>query len=342
MAERLDLACDPVAIRAMVERACGGQLIALGPEGRRASTLTLSGTPFETSVVGGNGKYAPTVRFVTEAGTQATEFPARVVAQLAAIRELVSWLPNGDDGMADLLQSFVATLFPDLAKVPARVRFATWVGVVLDAALPDHAARLKVYGNPLMMPGGMRRLYERWPGFDGLMSVPEHDEHFKYAGAAIEVDGCGAISYKLYLKSRHRDPAVPMKLVRYFGDPAWEALSELVRCGVDPARLYDHDFVACCSRGTGPPSFAISVATRGHYDLTKIVHELASRHHGTTFAVDALARAAESRGASWRYSWVGVGISGAHGVDKLNIYGTPTWPDRQAVLRPPAQGADGR
>ncbi|MEU7632704.1 hypothetical protein AB0C34_22370 [Nocardia sp. NPDC049220] len=46
---------------------------------------------------------------------------------------------------------------------------------------------------------------------------------------------------------------------------------------------------------------------------------------GTTHAVDALAQAAESCEATWSYSAVGLGFSPDHGVDKLNVYGTPTW-----------------
>src|SRR5690606_8794309 len=110
VAERLALGCDPASTRAMVERACGGQLDARAPDGDRASTLTISGIPFEASVSGGRGELTPAIRYTTENATQETQFSSRVAAQLAAIRDLVAWLPNGDEAVADMLQSFVATL----------------------------------------------------------------------------------------------------------------------------------------------------------------------------------------------------------------------------------------
>lgn len=177
-----------------------------------------------------------------------------------------------------------------------------------------------------MVPGTLERLASASPGFRELLSVSENDEHFRYSLAAIEVDAHGNVTHKLYLASRSRDAAVPMKLVRHFGDPAWEVLSELVRCGVDPAGLHDHDFFVCCSRdSSGIKSFTLFIAARGSDDLSRLVPELASRHHGSTYAVDALAQAAQSQGASWHYSALGLGFSAADGIDKLNVYGTPTW-----------------
>ncbi|GAB2693960.1 hypothetical protein [Nocardia thraciensis] len=328
-ADRLHLACDPALVRTAVERACGGQLVSHGPSGGRASGLTLSGMPFEVSVAGGRGEYVPGIRYLTEAATQATGFDSRVDAQLAAIRDLIGLLPNGDETVVDRFRSFVATLYPDPAEVPARVRFATWIGVVHDAAVPHHVARLKLYGSASIVPGGIERLREGWPGFAGLMPVSEHDELFKYAVVALEVDVRGEVNHKVYLTSRNRDPAVPMKLVRHFGDPAWEALSELTRCGVDPARLHDHDFFVCFSRAAGVQSFALSVATRRFDDVTGVVNELAAKHHGTTHAIDVLAQTARSHGADWRWSAFGLGVSAENGVDKLNVYGTPTWPGAQ-------------
>ncbi|MGY2093154.1 hypothetical protein [Nocardia gipuzkoensis] len=130
LAEQLTLRCDPATIRTMMERACGGQLDSRGPDGRRASTLTTSGIPFEASVTGGRGRFMPAVRYVTETATQETEFVPRLAAQLAAVRDLVAWLPNTAETVTDLLQTFATTLYPEPATVPARHRFATWLGVV--------------------------------------------------------------------------------------------------------------------------------------------------------------------------------------------------------------------
>ncbi|WP_327100854.1 hypothetical protein OIE68_19895 [Nocardia vinacea] len=325
LAERLTLRCDPAPIRAMMERACGGQLAALAPDGLKASTLTMSGVPFEVSVSGGRGELTPAIRYATETATQEMEFSARVTAQIAAIRDLVAWLPNGDETVADMLQSFVTTLYPDPAKVPARHRSATWIGVVHHTAAPHHAVRLKVYGGPTIVPGALDRLCSTWPEFAGLASVPDHEELIKPQGVAIEVDARGDVNHKIYLKTLPSNVAVPMKLVRYFGDPAWEVLSELVRCGVPAEELHRNNYFVCSARGAGSTGFGLTVMARRHQDLTELAYELASRHHGTTHAVDALARAAESTGATWRYSAVGLGFSPDHGIDKLNVYGTPTW-----------------
>ncbi len=321
LAERLTLRCDPATVHAMMERACGGQLDARRPDGDPASLLTMSGIPFEVSVTGGRGKLTPVLRYTTETATQNMEISSRADAQLAAIRDLVRWLPKGNETVVDLFQSFIATLYPDPTKVPARS--ASWIGVVHDTATPRHAARLKMYCG-LNVPGALRRLCSTWPGFAGFASVPDEEKLFRPAFAAIEVDAHGEVIHKLYLKARYGDAAVPMKMVRYFGDPAWEVLSELVRYGADAAKLHQHDFFISRARGSGAPVFGLDVGARQH-DMTGLARELASRHHGTTQAVDALAQAAESCGATLRYSFVGMGFSADHGIDKLKIYGAPTW-----------------
>ncbi|WP_280478094.1 hypothetical protein [Nocardia asiatica] len=325
LADRLSLGSDPAPMRDILERACGGQLDALGPDGHRASMLTISGIPFEASVSGGRGTFSPAVRYITETATQEVTFGSRVTAQLAAIRDLVAWLPNGDRAVADLMQSFVTALYPDPSKVTAQHRSATWIGIVHHAAAPRHAARLKVYGGLRIVPGALDRLCDALPGFAGLATVPDHETLITPVAAAIEVDARGSVNHKIYSKASYDDVAVPMKLSRYFGHPAWELLSEFVRCGIDAARLHKHDWFVCCSRGATGTGFGISLGSRQRTDLSGLVSELASRHYGTTYAVDALARSAESCGAAWRYSAVGLGYSEEHGIDKLNVYGTPTW-----------------
>ncbi|MFF7943072.1 hypothetical protein ACFZC5_25465 [Nocardia gamkensis] len=325
VADRLSPGSDPSTIRAMMEQACGGRLDAQGPDGHRASMLTISGTPFEASVSGGRGKFTPAVRYITEIATQETQFASRVAAHLASIRDLVAWLPNGDENVVEMLQSFVRTLYPDPATVPAQHRSATWTGIVHHVAAPRHAARLKVYGGLKIVPGALDRLCSTWPGFAGLVPVPDHEKLITPVAAALEVDARGDVNHKIYLKARYGDVGVPMKLSRYFGHPAWELLSEFVRSGIEAAELHRHDWFVCCSRSAGGTGFGLSLGSRQHTDFGDLVTELASRHHGTTYAVDALAQAAESSGAAWRYSAVGLGFSADHGIDKLNVYGTPTW-----------------
>ncbi|MER7450939.1 hypothetical protein ABTW96_11715 [Nocardia beijingensis] len=327
LAKSLTLPCDPAQIHAVIERACGGQLEQRRPDGRRASTLTASGIPFEASVSGGRGKITPAIRYVTETGTQETDFASRVSAQLAAIPDLVARLPNGDESVSDMLQSFVRTLYPDPVKVTARHRFATWIGVVHHAAAPESVARLKIYGNLQLDPTALHRLSDAWPGFAGLVPVPDSEKLMRPAFAAVEVDTNGNVNHKIYLRARYHDVGVPMKLVRYFGHAAWEALSEFVRCGVDPAKLHEQGFEVCCTRGADSAGFGLYLTPKQDAGFPELVRELAARHHGTTLAVDALTLAAESCGASWRYSVVGLGCSPEHGIDKLNVYGVPTWSD---------------
>ncbi|MCC3333452.1 hypothetical protein [Nocardia abscessus] len=325
LAERLMPRHNPAFIRAMLERACAGQLDERAPDGCRASTLTATGLPLEASVSGGRGEFAPVIRYVTETATQETRFGPRLAAQLAAIRDLATWLPHGDETVADLMQSFVTILYPEPAKITARHRFSIWIGVIHHSAAPHHVARLKIYGDPLIVPGAVDRLSSKWPGFAGLAAVPDSEKLIKPVGAAIEVDAHGGVHHKIYLKARYNDVSVPMKLVRYFGDAAWQVLSELVRCGADAAELHQDDFFVCCARGAGDPTFSLHMVAKQRNDLTGLVRELASRHHGTTHAVDALSLAAKSVGATWRYTAVGLGFSAEHGIDKLNVYGTPTW-----------------
>ncbi len=326
LAERLRIGCDPASIRAMVKRVRGGQLDARRADVHRASVLTSSCVPLEASVSGGRGQFTPVIRYVTATAVPETEFGSRVAAQLAAIRDLVAWLPYGDQAVADLLLSFVTTLYPDTMKTPMwRHRSPLWIGVVHHAAAPHDVARLKVYGGPSTGPGGLYQLCRALPGFAGLASVPDHEKLITPVGAAIEVDAHGEVNHKIYLKARYNDVGVPMKMIRHFGDPAWQVLSELVRCGVDAAELHRHSFFVCCARGRGAPDFSLHLVARRRDDFTGLAYELASRHHGTPHGVEALALAAGSAGATLRYSAVGLGFSADYGIDKLNVYGIPTW-----------------
>lgn len=320
LAERLALRPDSETIRAVMQCACAGQMQPCGPNGAPASLITPSGIPFDVSVSGGRGKISPTLRYTTEAKTQQTRFAPRIAAQLAAISDLVEWLPDEDNAAADTLVSFVRTLYPDLSKVPVWHRSATWIGIVQHAAAPRQIARLKVYSS-LALPGALDRLCSRWSGFTGLVPSPDRDGLINPHLAALEVDAFGNVNHKIYLKAR-RDIGVPMKLVHYFGDPAWEVLSELVRCGVDAAGLHGYDYFVCCERSTHDPAVTLYVCPRPGDDLSTLVHELASRHHGSTSAVDALPQAAESCGLGWQYTGAALSHS-ASGFGKLNIYGVP-------------------
>lgn len=324
-AERLRLDSHPAQIRAMLDRACGGQLSGRAADGSRASGLTVTGIPFEASVTGGRGQLTPSLRYVTEAGSRYADFGSRLTAQLTAIEEVATPMPNGGDAVADTLRSFVAALYPDPASVPAQRHFATWLGVVHHGAAPDHAAGLKLYGSLKADPNALDRLCAVRPEFAGLLPDSVNEDFVELYGAAIDIDANGIVSPKIYLRAKYGDIATPMKLVRQFGDPAWTILSELVRCGADAAALHRFQLFVCCGRRDGTPTFALYVDPRRRGDITALVRELAAHHHGTTAAVDALVQAAEVTGATWRYSVVSLGYSPTHGIDKLNVYCVPAW-----------------
>lgn len=323
--ERLRFGIDPSCIRAVAQCATGGSLVSRGPDGHVASNLTLSGTPFEASVSGGGGTVVPAIRYITETATQETEFGHRVNSQLDTIRELVDWLPHGNDETVRLLQSFVAALYPDPEQLKPSHRSATWIGVVHHIGAPQHIARLKVYGGPRTVPGVADRLQHAGFDFSELLTMPGSADGIEPQGIALEVDALGEMNYKVYFRIPHIDAAGPMLLIRHFGQPAREVLSELTRCGMDPARLHRHTYLVCRARSAGDNTFALYVTARRRDDFTDLARELAARHHGATHAVDALARAAETCDAAWSYSAVALGYSPEHGVDKLNVYCTPTW-----------------
>ncbi|GAA5043404.1 hypothetical protein [Nocardia callitridis] len=327
LSERMMPGADSTRARAVLDRACGGQLAARAKDGRPASALTVSGIPLEASVSGGSGQFTPAVRYATEAGTQELDSSVRFAEYHAAIRDLTAWLPERVDptGAAEMLSSFVATLLPDPTKLAARHRSAACLGIVHHALDPGHLARLKVYGL-FIDPGATDRVRAAWPSFAPLGGVPDNETMIRPLGAALELDARGELTHKVYLRVRHNDPAAPMKLVRHFGDAAWEVLAELDRCGVDTATLHRHTLFVCCARrGSAPASFALYVGARGQENFPDSITELATRHHGGTDAVDTLTLAAESAGAQWHWGGFGIGFAPTRGVDKFGVYGTPVW-----------------
>lgn len=339
VAERIGTGCTPESLRSVLLLACGGRLDTHTPRGSRSSGITLSGMPFEASVTGGRGHSARLLRYITETTTWEPEFTVRLEAYLAAIARLVSWLPDGNDEVVDLLHAFVTTVYPDPAAIEWGRRPAMWLGMVHHPAEPDRLAGLKVYCSGAARADAFEAVSRRWPGFEGLCPIPVNDDLFRNAGLAIEVDAHARPTYKLYLRARSRDVAVPMKLVRYFGESAWETLSEFTRCGVDAAHLHDFSYFVCCTRhGDEDPSYTVSLATKRSDDINALVRELAVRHHGSTRAIDAMGHAARSCGAIWRSSALALGFSPEHGIDKLNVYGTPTW----EIPPRPSSGPHGR
>ncbi|MFB8005991.1 hypothetical protein [Nocardia sp. NPDC056000] len=324
-ADMLGLERRPESIRAILDRVCGGQLSGRAADGFPTSTLSVTGIPFEASVTGGHGRVTPALRYVVETGTRHADFELRLGAQLAAIDALAGSMPNNAVAVTTTLRSFVTALYPNPAEVSARHGFATWLGVAHHLGGADGALGLKLYGSLLTAPGALPRLCAAFPEFAESISVPARDGFVEPYFAAIEIDKHGVRTHKIYLRARYGDIATPMKVVSHFGNPAWEVLSEVVRCGADAATLHQFPIVICCGRRGDVPIFALHLGPHRGGDLTALVHELAARHHGSTRAVDALTSAAASIGAGWRYSVVGLSCSAGDGIDKLNVYGTPIW-----------------
>ncbi|MEV6072961.1 hypothetical protein AB0L82_40995 [Nocardia sp. NPDC052001] len=324
-AELLGFGNRPEPMRAILRSACGGRLTGRAADGFPTSTLSVTGIPFEASVTGGRGRVHPVLRYVVEAGTQHPDFGSRLTAQVAAIDAVTAAIPNIVAAEAAGLRSFVTALYPNPAAVGTRHGFATWLGIAHHGDGPESRVGVKLYGSLLAVPDGLLRLRATFPEFAESILVPARDAFVEPYFAAIEIDSNGGFAHKVYFRARYDDAATPMKLVRHFGDPAWEVLSEVVRCGADAATLHQFPIVICTGRRGDEPIFALHLGPHRGGDLTPLVHALAVRHHGGTAALDALTSASESVGASWRYSVVGLGCSPDGGIRNVNVYGTPIW-----------------
>ncbi|MEU6563133.1 hypothetical protein [Nocardia nova] len=328
LSDQLGVDCVPQSLRTVLSVACGGRLDTRGPDGRRSSELSRSGIPFEVSVTGGRGRYAPAIRYVTETTTWRTAFADRLHAYLAAIAELAARLPPGNESTTDLLHAFVTALLPDPVATDPYCMPTMWLGIVHHPAEPNHPAVLKVYCAPDAQTDPIEAVGRRWPVFRELSPVPADEEHIHCAGIAMEVDAGGHVKHKIYLRAASRNVAVPMKLVRYFGEAAWEVLDELVRCGIDAASLHEFSYYICCThREDGTRCFTVTLMLGSSCEYPELIRELASRHHGTTRAVDAMTHAAAACNASWHNSGLALGFSPGDGIDKFTVYGAPTWED---------------
>jgi hypothetical protein len=303
--------------------ACGGAGYtgARRRDGHKASWLTPSGVPFEASVTGGGDRLAPGFRFVTETATAMPFLGPRLVAQRAALDELVGWLPQAVQcrGVADDVDAFVTALFPDPAALPARTWFATSVGVVLDPDLPGGIAGLKLYGNVGVDPESLDRLAKRWPEY-GDWAAADRSPWLGPSFAAIDIDADG-VRPKLYFAGRRADPAMVRAAVAAFGGDADPVLDELARCGVDDS-IWARHFVIQVG---GEVSFHVSAKTLAadHARMVGLVALLAARHHGTTAGVDALAAAVP--GGKGRYTLaIGCGTPDRPSVGKFTVYLAPS------------------
>ena len=326
MRARLVPGCDTEVVQAVFQRASAGRGDGRDRNGRRTSVLTPSGIPFEASVTGDAGGPAAALRYNTETATSMPFFGPRLAAQLEAIADLAGWLPPAADPEAAgaNLREFVATLFPDPGRLPARTRVATWFGIVHRPDNPAHLDRLKVYGSLAAGEGALARLAaargpvgELAATIDGVAWLAPHL-------VAVEVDRTGATTHKLYFRAGPTDAASLFDLANRFSVDA-SALAEW--SGGTPRPV---SFLCCQAGPTGRRDLTVYLSAKllgldgaGMDDLAR---RLAERHHGTTAGLDALADAAAAAGGAWSYSMLGIGLPAAaqaEGRPKLNAYVVP-------------------
>jgi hypothetical protein len=310
LASRLVPGCDPAVVGAVLAAAtagCGGARLR---DGRRASVLTRSGMPFEASVTGGDGRPAAALRYVVEPASSLPFFGPRLAAQRAVVEQLAGWLPAG---AGPELADFVATAIPDPPAVPARTRFALFIGVVHEDDAPAEPAWLKVYANVAGDRGALDRLAARWSGFGRLPAALPGGVDLVPRFAAIELAASGERRAKLYL----RPPA---------GRPV--ALGALLPAGLPPElagwagdeTVGSRSFVCAAAADGADPPLSVYLPARDlgldPAGLAALVAGLARRCHGGTAAVDALTAAA----VPWEVT--ALGVSG--GGRKLNVYAAPS------------------
>jgi hypothetical protein len=333
LASRLVPACDPAVIRAVFEAASTGYAGSRARDGRRASVITPSGVPFEASVTGGNGRSAASLRYVTEVASAAPFFRPRLTAQRAALDRLVGWLPDGVSSPAQAeLSGFVDTLFPDPGAVPARIRFATWFGIVHRPEVPANIAGLKLYGVLFDGRQGVDRLAARWPEFSELSALVADLGSLRPYMADLEVDATGSTRCKLYLLTTAG--AAPLEaLVKRVGAGAASLEAMLGRFGV-AVRGWSRVFICCeADDGKGPavsvhlPAKALALDPAG---MATLARRLAESLHGDTSALDAMEDAARQSARRWDHTFAGLGLGPGGSSGKLNVYLAP---------RPSADGA---
>jgi hypothetical protein len=328
LARRLVPACDPAVVRAVFETASSGYQGSRARDGRRASVLTPSGVPFEASVTGGSGRTVAMLRYVTEVASAEPFFRPRLTAQRAALSRLVGWLPDAEVAKrAEAeLSCFVDTLFPDPGAVPARIRFATWFGIVHQPEVPSHLASLKLYGILFDGRKGLDRLATRWPGFSDLSDLVADLASLRPYMADLEIDAAGGQRYKLYLLSTVDGTPVDA-LARRVGADTAVMHAELARVGA-AVRRWSRVFICCEAADGSDPGLSVHVPAKALVldppGMATLARQLVESRHGDTAAVDALEGAAASgAGGRWDYTVAGIGLARGGGLGKLNVYYAP-------------------
>jgi hypothetical protein len=328
--------CDPAAVGAALAAATTGCDGPRGRDGRRASALTPGGMPFEASVTGGAGRSAAALRYAAEPGAGLPFFGSRLAVQRRVVADLAARLAPGAHAGGDEVGALHDELFPDPGAVPARTRFASFLGVVHTPEHPGHLAGLKVYGNLRAADpaAALARLGRRWPGFgvlDGLtLDLVSESGPLTAQFAALEADAGDGLRSKLYVRTRTAGPHGLDGLARRVGtDPA--ALDAvLADAGVGLDR-WARPVFACLTApagGGGAVALSVHVAARSAgldaASMAAVAGRVADRHGDARgFAALTTAMAAAGPSAAFEVTVVGVGLTAGGGVGKVNVYAAP-------------------
>jgi hypothetical protein len=333
LSRRIAPGCDPAVVRATASAVvAGGRTSPRRHDGRRASVLTPSGVPFEASVTGGGSRSAASVRFVGETGTGLPFFGPRLAAQRRALDELARWLPPtgaAHVGLAEL-RGALDVLFPDPAAVPARTRFATFLGVVHRPEWPAHLAGLKLYGNLRAHdpPATLVRLRDRWPAFGDVHDLVGDLSYLVPQFTTIEVDAEGRVGHKLYVRTRRANAAGLAVLARRFGADLAPLADELRAAGIPP-EVWQRPLFLCCARHAAGVELSVHLSAAGlgldAAPMAELAGGVATRH-GDPAGFAALAHAIDRAGGAdaWAITVVGVGLVAGGGLGKVNVYAAPT------------------
>lgn len=340
LTRRLVPACDPGVVGAVFATAAAGYTGPRARDGRRASALTPSGVPFEVNISVGDDRTTPALRYVTETAAGQAFFRPRLEAQMAALDRLVGWLPEAaasssehrDDPapVRQEVQQFVDLLFPDPGAVPARTRFATFVGVVHQDDVPEGVAWLKVYGNLAGQEGALERLAGRWAAFGSLAGLVADRRRWAPAFAALEISAWGDRRFKLYCRPRVDDRSALDLLAARCGTDADGVLGTLTELGVTVGR-WPKVLVGCeaagATAGRAPrlavyfPGKSLGCDPRGMADLVRRLTGRDEAHRRADPWLDAVEAAARGTvGDGWEYPGVGVGLRPGGAAGKLNLY----------------------
>ncbi len=317
LARALVPGCDRSAVRALVATALTGATDRPGRDGRRASVLTRSGAPFEASITGGRSGPAPALRYVADPASSAGFLGPRLTAQRAVLHDLAVAVADGPAGVGDEIETFLDAVFPDPARLPARTRAASFVGVVHEAG--PGPAWIKAYGNLGGDPAAPARLGERWPAF-GEIAAATAALPLVPRLAALGLAGSGGRRHKVYLRPREDDPGALSTVLATLGLQVGDLLPETVRPR-SAASLGRRAYVAVePGLGTAPVvTLYLPVPLLDPGRPARLV----TAWFGDGAVLDLVAAAAAASGRPWDLTAVGLGGPAGGAPTRLTVYAAP-------------------